>query len=133
MSQFKLVSVHTLGRTALWHNVWSEYHHAATSGRSEDYFVRVFWHFMRVSRSISAQPRVVGRGWRPVWGAASPLREGESFLLSCHLLYYQDWVLCFMTYYYARSDELRASRAASSGLHNFLWAYNACLGDLAVS
>lgn len=71
------------------------------------------------------------RGLRPLWvGGGRPV--GESFLLSCHLLYYQDWLLCLMTYYYACSDLHRAAGALNGGLHNFLWAYHAMHGEVAL-
>lgn len=42
MSQFKLVSVHSLGRGVLWHSLWGGYHHALVSPHTEEYFVRLF-------------------------------------------------------------------------------------------
>jgi hypothetical protein len=119
MSQFKLVSVHSLGRGVLWHNLWGAHHRAVPHHCTEDYFVRLFWHFMRFPRGLGAV-RALG-GLRPVWGN-SPARAGESFLLSCHLLCYQDWLLCFMTYLYARGESARVASPSTGGLHNFLWA-----------
>lgn len=132
MSQFKLVSVHSLGRGVLWHNLWGGHHHAMAGYCTEDYFVRLFWHFMRFPRGPVA---VRGPGvWalRPVWGGSGHVADGESFLLSCHLLYYQDWLLCFMTYLYARGEPARVAGPVEGGLHNFLWACHVHHGGLVV-
>lgn len=95
--------------------------------------MQLFWHFMRVSRVLRPEPRGVLGGVRPLWRAVTPSQEGENFLLSCHLLYYQDWLLCFMTYYYAQgAGHPGAGGAPSSGLHNFLWLYHAYHGESAL-
>lgn len=67
--------------------------------------------------------RAVGQGaLRPLWGGGGLVRVDESFLLSCHLLYYQDWLLCFMTYLYARGAGADLGGTRGRGLHSFLWA-----------
>jgi hypothetical protein len=120
MGQFKLVSVHTLGQGVLWHGLWGGYHHAAVSHCTEDYLVRLFWHFMRFPHKLAVASSADGTELRPLWGGRSRPGRSGSFLLSCHLLCYQDWLLCFMTYAYTRGGRPRARRSHSRGLHNFL-------------
>ena len=129
MSQLKLVSVHSLGHTALWYSLWSGYHHSAVNHCTEDYFAQLFWHFMRFPRALAV---AAGPGLQPVWLGGGRAVEGESFLLSCHLLCYQDWLLCLMTYYYACSDVAGADASVDAGLHNFLWAYHAMYGEVSL-
>ena len=132
MSQLKLVSVHSLGQSSLWHNVWSGYHHAAVGHCTEDYFVALFWHLMRFPRGLAVTPVQAGTALRPMWVGGPSSAAGESFLLSCHLLHYQDWLLCLVTYYFVRSDSQRAAASTNAGLHNFLWAYHAMYGEVAL-
>jgi hypothetical protein len=66
MSQFKLVSVHSLGRGVLWHHLWGGYHHTAVSHCTEDYFVRLFGHFMRFPRVLIVSSSQGGRVLRPL-------------------------------------------------------------------
>jgi hypothetical protein len=131
MSQFKLVSVHSLGQTALWHNLWGGYHHSAVNHCVEDYFARLFWHLMRSPRALAVAGQAGARALRPLWVGGGRV-VGESFLLSCHMLCYQDWLLCLVTYYYACSDAQRAGGTVNAGLHNFLWAYHAMYGEVAM-
>lgn len=89
MSQFKLVSVHSLGRGVLWHSLWAGHRHALADTCVEDYFVQLFRHFMRAPCELAgARPCSTGGLYLVRRGGAPAL--SESLLLSCHLLYYQD-------------------------------------------